>query len=176
MNLSKLMLFLGLVFVFGACNNEDDDPTTVSLVGTWKATEVTCDDGVTTTTTTNPDAMFTANYTFFGKDFSTKVTFTEGPNTVTSSGSYTQVLTTDLGGGNSSTQDIEINDFLVSGTWERDGDMLTVDTTVEEPQTAEILELSSSTLRLKFIINTTETTPAGVITQNATVFYTFEKE
>lgn len=169
--LTKILTLALLVF-FTACKKDDEtDGGGDDLVRTWKVVEVSCTDGKTTTT--DGTDVITATYTFTGKNITSTVVFKDD-KTFSSTGSYTQVLKTTLQ-GQTFTSEITLNDFASTGTWSKQGNTLTIKDNMNQTQDAEIVELTSAKLRLKYLVSTTETDPSGLVsTQKATINYVLE--
>ena len=170
--LTKILTLALLVF-FTACKKDDDTASGGGddLVRTWKVVEVSCTDGKTTTT--DGTDVISATYTFTGKNITSTVVFKDD-KTFSSTGSYTQVLKTTVQ-GQTFTSEITLNDFASTGTWSKQGNTLTLKNNANETQNGEIVELSSSKLRLKYLLNSTETDGAGtIVTQKATINYVLE--
>ncbi len=170
--LTKILTLALLVF-FTACKKDDDtsDGGGDDLVRTWKVTDVSCTDGKTTTT--DGTDVITATFTFTGKNITSTVLFKDDKS-FSSTGSYTQVLKTTLQ-GQTFTSEIMLNDFASTGTWSKQGNTLTLKDSQNNTQDAEIVELTSTKLRLKYLVNTTENDGSGlIVTQKATINYVLE--
>jgi hypothetical protein len=114
-----------------------------------------------------------AIFSSFGKNMDAQLTLTENPNEFTSSGSYTSVITTDVL-GQQTTQEVPINNFFGSGNWEINGNIFTATSNGEE-SSAEILELTSSLLKMKATFIEEITQQGAIIKTNITVHYTLTK-
>jgi Lipocalin-like domain len=152
---------------------DKEDTTDVSkVVGNWELTEIYTDDGVSTNT--GFGETFSYTYSFYGKDFNTVTTFTENPNTFTSSGSYT-VVTTAVIGGLENTVETNVPAFNTPGQWEINGDTF-IQTISGNSTEFQILELSDTKLRLRFDEDVTFESGGYVTNNQATVFSTFERQ
>ena len=173
MNPSKILLLLLSTLIFSNCNNEDDDPSSFSLVGNWQATAISADNGRTVTET--PIATFETTFTFIGEDLDLNMNFEESPNNFSSEGTYTQVVTiTDSNGSN--TQQLQGDELFTAGTWERSDQNVRVTATDGSTQNLFIVDLNDSSLQLRLIFESTTDLGGGATeTQTATIFYTFEK-
>jgi len=171
-NLKKLIFIFSVTLLFISCNDDESvlQIENSQILGTWNLTELT-EDGTTTTSSQGFD--ISATFSAYGKNINAEVTFTENPNEFASSGSYISVLTTEIL-GQQTVQEVPINNFIGSGDWEINGNIMTSTANGEE-STAEILELNESILKLK-IIEEIETSFQGtVIKTKVTVNYTLTK-
>jgi hypothetical protein len=172
-NAIKILSLLTLV-LFAACKKDDDKTTSEDgIVGKWKLTEMTCDDGTTSTEVdgTSYDGTFTAT----GKDYTQTVEF-RSDGTYTSSGGYTAVVTTNFF-GQTSTAEATISDFLQNGTYEVNGDMLTGTASTGETGTYDILTLSASTLKFKVVLNRVQDLNGqGTSTTTGTYYFTMDRQ
>ena len=174
MRLSKMLLNLGFLILLMTCNKEDDNPANHSVVGSWQLTSASSDNGMITTDT--PIATFTTNYTFFGEDLNLVISFSEDPNTFSSTGIYTRVVTTTTN-NQTITQQEPGDDFQASGTWERADNLVTITYPDLSTQTLNITSLSETKMSARFILNATEDIGNGATETNmATIFYTFERQ
>ncbi len=117
MKLFKL-LFVSSLFLFVSCNSDDDEPIdvdTAKLVGTWNLTGLEVDGN---TTTPIQGVPLTVDFTSVSKDEMFSCTFTENPNEVTCSGSYTSTVTVKVVGQDATTEDVEVPDTTSTTTWE----------------------------------------------------------
>ena len=169
-NLSKLILLAMVAVLLTNCKK--DDPVNASPVGTWKMTDINCNDGRTSFELLGTPV--TTTYSFHGTEYNTTTTFTENPNEFTSTGSYKFEITT-VFLGQSDTQTTEVDAFAGTGEWSINGDILTQifagDTTE-----VKILELSGSKMRLRQDIDAVVNDAGTEIHDQATVFTTFEKQ
>ncbi len=168
-HLTKFLTF-SIFLLLVSCKKEET--TSADFAGTWNLTAITCDDGVTTTT--DGADVATATYKFNGKDYNVKVVFKDD-KTYTSSGSYTQVLTTTVL-GQTFTQEFPSNAFSTSGTWAKTSTTLTFTDSQNNAGAYEILEETDVKVRMKYALNSTKTEPTGeIITQKATIFVTMTR-
>lgn len=145
--------FLFLLFTFVSCSKDDDsvniDPD-VNIAGVWEMVNYHLDNGKITYSFEGQN--FSYNYTVKGKDYDYQVIFSEDPNYVTSSGSYTSVVTTSFL-GQSDTQEIpistdDIEGEIIGGTWSIEGTKFI--TVVEETETSmDIRELTENRMKLQ---------------------------
>jgi len=171
-NLKKFIVLFSVTLLFISCNNDEAvlQIENSQILGLWKLTELT-EDGTTTTTAQGID--LSATFTAYGKNIDAEVNFTENPNKFVSSGSYTSVITTVVL-GQQTVQEVPINDFIGTGDWEVNGNIITVTSNGEE-NSAEILELNESMLKLKFVYNQEFSTGGADIKTDIDVYYTLTK-
>lgn len=161
---------LALLVFFASCK-KDEETSGSDVVGTWNLTETSCDDGNSTTTVSGVTA--TATFKWTGKNFAAKLVFnTDG--SYTSSGSYTQVLTT-IAAGQTITQEIPLNDFFGTGTYKISGKTMTATASDGTSSTAEILEQTSTKLRFKYSLNRTTNQSGATVVQKGSIYYTLTK-
>jgi hypothetical protein len=170
MKIAKFFL-LSLAVVFLSCSeDEDPKPTSEGMVGTWAITGV---DYKGTSTTTVDGTSIKANFTGTGKDMDLTTTFSTNPNVVTSEGSYTITLTTTYM-GQTTTEDYPFEEVVTDGTWTLNGNTLTI-TDDFGPQSATIVEQSSTRLKLKLNVSESETDQGVTYSTNVEATYTFAK-
>ncbi len=165
------ILFASFLFVFASCSSDDDNTdtqvdSTVDITGSWelKAMEYEGE-----STQTAGGQTLTVTYEAFGKDFDAQVVFTEDPNEVTSTGTYTIEMTmTSM--GQSITQDFPVDvseEFISASEWSIDGNVMTL-ISEGETQTAEIITLTQNLMVLLTeqteILNGAETTVVAEFT------------
>ena len=172
MKVSSNFFYLCFVVFLASCGGESTEMMS-DFAGTWSVIEVNAEDGYTETIM-NGDTI-TGTFKFYGKDISSEISFEDNPNTFSSIGSYTQVLTTTI-----QSTDVEeekvLNDFPASGIWEATSTLLSLTTTGQPIQTATIVEMNGSTLKLAYHLDKTTAVPGGTVTQTATINYTLEKK
>jgi hypothetical protein len=171
MKITKFLL-LSLAVIFLSCSEDEDPiPTSEGMVGDWAITAL---DYKGTTTTTAQGVSIKADFTGTGKDMDLITTFNSNPNTVTSEGSYTIVLkTTSM--GQSTTDEYEMDETVTDGTWALNGKTLTV-TSDFGPQTATILEQTSTTLKLKAEVSENQSDQGITVSSQIEAIYTFTKQ
>lgn len=166
-------LCLVLFLVFASCSNDDDGdtPSDVSgdLLGVWVGQTL---DFTGTAVTEYLGQDVVADLVGEAYDVDYTLTFTENPNEVTTDGSYNlEVTTTAL--GQTQTETLENVELLGDGTWERSGNVLTIESQ-GQIAVATILELTDTTLKLG-IETTQDVSQQGLIfatTVNAITTYT----
>lgn len=152
---------------------DKEDTTDVSkVVGNWELIEIYTDDGISTST--GLGETFSYTYSFYGKDFDIVTTFSENPNTFTSSGSYTAVTTIVIDGVENTTE-TAVPAFNTPGQWSIDGDTF-VQTISGNTTEFQILELSDTKLRLRFDQDVTFESGGFITNDIATVFSSFERQ
>jgi hypothetical protein len=171
MKITKFLL-LSLAVIFLSCSEDEDPiPTSEGMVGHWAITAL---DYKGTTTTTAQGVSIKADFTGTGKDMDLITTFNSNPNTVTSEGSYTIVLkTTSM--GQSTTDEYEMDETVTDGTWTLNGKTLTV-TSDFGPQTATILEQTSTILKLKAEVSENQSDQGITVSSKIEAIYTFTKQ
>lgn len=171
MKIAKLLLLSVAVTLFSCGDDEDPLPTTKAMVGTWQVSAI---DYKGTTTTTLAGATAKADYTGTGKDMNLTATFTENPNNVTTQGSYTVVMKTTVD-GKTQTNEVEFDEAFSNGSWSLNGRELTI-TSADGPETVTIVEQSATTLKIKEVVNETETDQGATIAIKLEAVYTFTKK
>ncbi|MEX0996666.1 MAG: lipocalin family protein [Flavobacteriaceae bacterium] len=151
------ILLFAILLVFASCSSDDDNSNdqidlTVDITGSWELTSLEYE-GESTIEVENQ--TLTISFDGFGKDFDAQVNFTEDPNEVTSTGSYTLVLTTNFM-GESITQEqfVDFSDDSITGEWSIENGNQLVVVSNGETQTAEIISLNES----KMVLLTNEST------------------
>ncbi|GAA3513429.1 hypothetical protein GCM10022393_29030 [Aquimarina addita] len=171
-----LLLVVIITAVFISCDNEDTEDIlqeNVSIIGNWEMTSIEITDG--TSTTEFFGEAITLDYTTVGKDIDYTVTFSENPNVLTGEGGYTAVVSTTYA-GQTETQEETISDFMNSGAWRKEGNILyTTTEEVESPST--IKELTENTMTVESIINQVIVDPDFGLntTVTGTLTYTLER-
>ena len=143
------LLCIAFVFALTSCSSDDDNSSadvSGDIIGTWIGLDVEYS-GRTVTEFLGQEIV--ADFVGEAYDVDYTLTFSENPNEIVSSGSYSlEVTTTAL--GQVQVENIENIEGLGNGTWNKDGDQLTivsggettVGTIVELTSTSLILELS----------------------------------
>lgn len=171
MKITKLLLLSLAVIFFSCSEDEDPKPTTDGMVGAWNLTALTYK-GKTTTTVEGNTA--TADFTGTGKDMDFITTFSKDPNEVVGLGSYTIVLKTTMA-GQTTTEEYPFDEILSDGTWSLSGNTLTV-TEDNESQEVTVLEQTSTTMKLRVIIDETQSVQEVTLTTKVEAVYTFTKQ
>ena len=171
MKITKFFL-LSLAVIFLSCSEDEDvKPTIEGMVGQWAITAL---DYKGTTTTTAQGTSIKAGFTGTGKNMDLITTFGASPNTVTSEGSYTIVLKTTYM-GQSMTEEYETDETVTDGTWDLNGNTLTV-TNDFGTETATVLEQTSTTLKLKAEVSESESDQGITVSTKIEAIYTFTKQ
>ena len=172
--LFRLLAFSSILLLF-SCGSDDEmlGGSADLLVGSWSVVASTCDDGVTTTTDSQGDAL-TSTYTFEGKDFVSDVVY-RADGTYTSTTAYTQVITT-TSLGQTFTQEVPVPETVVTGNWEIEGDKIFANVDSGPTEEAIILTLDENTFMTESVLETTTTQESFgeifTITQKATIIGT----
>ena len=171
MNRTRLFLFTLSAILFSCNEDEDPMPTSKAMLGTWSVTAISYKGS---TTTTVSGISIKADFTGTGKDMDLTTTFGENPNTVTSEGSYTIVLTTTML-GQTTTEEYPFDEAVIDGTWTLEGRTLTI-TNGAITQDATITRQTNTVLEVKIKIEETESDPNFTVTTKVDAVYTFEKQ
>ena len=144
MKFSKLFILSLLTLSIISCSKDDDskdsNDTSASLVGTWKATDFSYE---STSRTETQGTTIESESTGIAKELDLTVEFSDDPKTYEVDSDYILEVTTETS-GQTIVQEYPIQ-YSGSGTWNRDGDILTVTEDNEENE-AEITKLTASTL------------------------------
>ena len=171
LKIGKLAMLLVLLVSFG-CKKE---PTTQSneekIIAKWDAVKVWSDNYKTTTTYDGNTII--SNSTLEGKDISYQYDFKDD-NTLTVGGSYTAVLKT-TSQGSTIEQEVPGINYSGNGTWSIDGDKLTIQEDGKEPETADIILLTDSELKLSIDFNFSNTIQGATNTTTGTIHLEFTK-
>lgn len=171
LKIGKLAMLLVLLVSFG-CEKE---PTTQSneenIVAKWNLVRVWSDNYKTTTTFDGETTISTS--TLEGKDISYNYDFKDD-NTVIAGGSYTAVLTT-TSQGTTIEQEVPGINYSGNGTWSIDGDKLTVQEDGKDPQTAKIISLTDSELKLAVEFDISHTVQGATSTTTGTIHFEYTK-
>ncbi len=132
--------------VFDKEDEEIIEPVTPLEVGTWNLTNAIVENGVATTTVSNTE--LTIPYEASSTNEDVQITLSEGPNNIISTGTYTTILVFNVLGTNYE-EEIPSDSPLSSGTWEINGNNLTVTSNEDTSGSYEIIELTETTLKLK---------------------------
>jgi hypothetical protein len=171
MKTAKLLLLCLTVLFFSCSDNEDPQPTSKGMVGSWAISAI---DYKGTTTVTEAGKSEKIDYAGTGKDMNLTATFTENPNNVTTVGSYKIVLKITQN-GQTKTEEFELDEAFSNGTWSLSGNALTI-TSPDGPETVTIAEQNATTLKVKEVVNETETDQGITTTAKFEAVYTFKKK
>lgn len=175
MKFLKFLFLATFISTFIACNSDDNDPTPTpeSLAGEWEVTAI--DYEGTTSTVVSGFPPVGGTFTGTGFDMDLKITFEEDPNNFTSEGNYSINLETEVS-GQTYTSNWENNEFTGSGTWSKDGNMMTFTNAINgETSEAEIMEETDSKLKFKQSYYNSEVQNGATITHEIEATFTFEK-
>ncbi|MFC4633753.1 lipocalin family protein [Dokdonia ponticola] len=181
--LVKLCMVLFVVTSFVSCSTDDDggSDTSASLVGTWSVTSL---DYEGTTSFDFLGETINTSFEGVGQNLDLDFTFTENPNEYTAEGSYDIVLDFTVN-GMSETETTSVDNLQQVGTWERNGNILSIDGEIIDidldipvgdttgMSELTILELTETTLRLGQDV-TEEVTEEGItvsITINSEIVF-----
>ncbi|UZO81005.1 hypothetical protein NBT05_00650 [Aquimarina sp. ERC-38] len=147
--------FISILLIFLACSacQKDEDTSIIedqiSLLGTWKLTELSVKDGIISSTIL--DETFTIGYTSKGKDFNYELIVAENPNKVEGKGSYTSVTTT-TALGKTETYEEKVTDFIINGNWKLKNNQLLI-TSQEQTIVGDILEFTDDHIIIQQVID-----------------------
>jgi hypothetical protein len=154
----KILLCLTLILfytsVFTSCSSDEGTVASLreaSIVGTWNLSALETTNG---RSDTNFDTTYIpTTFTELGKDFATIVTFSEGPNRVTTNGIYTTVLTTTIM-GETTIEEQEGEPFFECDEWRLENGMLYLRTGVKEVEIT-ITKFTDSKITLSYTVDET---------------------
>jgi hypothetical protein len=157
----KNLFFLSALFLLAlsitACSDDDDNnPSSNELVGSWKLESM---DYTGTSTTDFNGSAFTSEFMGTAFDIDATVSFSEDPNEYNTSGGYKISLTYDVQ-GQSFEQEVTFDGIFNSGSWSRTGDVILVTNPDGETQEATIITLNDNELVMESVV-TEVTTSSG---------------
>lgn len=169
-----LLLFTAAVFLI-SCSSDDNifSGSSSDIVGTWDLTliksegnvEITLN-GITESSTENSE----------GKDYNVTYVFSENPNSVKTSGTYTNVITYTTNGNISTSEEvINMDDNTGSQTWSLNTNTLVITDSSGEVVSLDIIEFTDNKLRLKSTIDETENDNGLIIKVNLVIYITLER-
>lgn len=144
---------LKLIFVFiamiglASCSDEDGGNTNNgNAAGSWEPTELTYNG---TSTFTQAGQTVSMDFSAVGIDFHNTVITLNNDGTFDSAGEGITVEMTMEFMGQEMTQEMSAPSFISEGTWEVNGSTMTLtESSTNEPQDYDIVELSDTTMRL----------------------------
>ncbi|NOY49218.1 MAG: hypothetical protein GXO88_01415 [Chlorobi bacterium] len=171
-NLKNVLLLMVLVLTIISCkkDNNNAEPSTSNLVGTWNCTSVNY---TGTSVTEVLGQSITTDYTGEGYDVDFTYTFSENPNLATSEGSFGIKLTSTIL-GQSTVQNIPGNSFNYTGNWSLAGDKITI-TYEGESQEATIVSLTDTNLVLNIIDETVTVLGTSTMTETTNMTIVLSK-
>ncbi|GAA4974204.1 lipocalin family protein [Algibacter aquimarinus] len=158
------ILFFVLSTILVSCSSDDDGANiSASIVGKWIATDIEFEGDISAVVEGER-----INFTFTGEptDLDHSLTFTESPNEVVSEGGFDLEVTTNLGGF-TDTETVEGESIVETGSWEQNGNLLTVANSGEGGD-IEIFELTATRLIIGTEASETETIDDIETTLNST--------
>jgi len=148
---TKFLFVLLLSLVIFSCSSDDDSTQNgnATIEGEWELTSMEMEGNYEYTMEGVPFPIL-FEYDGYAKDLNSQTIFETNPNTVSSTGTLTLVLTISMM-GDSITEEmpVDFSEYVSSGTWEIDGDQMTVVDTDGNISTYKIEQLTSTTLILK---------------------------
>ena len=154
-----LIFLFTLTLFISSCDSDDSpaadvDPVMASsdILGDWNLVALE-----TTNGRIESDALgieINANFTAVGQDFDTSVTFSSDPQMVSSTGSYTTVITTEIAGV-TETEEVPGENFFETSIWRIENNQLIfTEDGVDVP--FDITEFSDNRLSLRVAFDETE--------------------
>ncbi|NER12240.1 hypothetical protein GWK08_02185 [Leptobacterium flavescens] len=148
------LLIVAFVFTFAACTSDDNeaDFDSANLPGTWNLSGVTTQNG--SAVVTQEGVTVTVDFSLSTSNEDLQVVFSENPNTVSSSGSFVQILTI-TAFGQTETEEEQVDGLFLDGTWQLNGSTLTIDSddsTLEEFGTSPsftVTQLTENSLEIR---------------------------
>ncbi|CAL2077945.1 hypothetical protein [Tenacibaculum sp. 190524A02b] len=149
----KKTIFKGLVillsvFTLASCSKSDEPVNNSDLIGEWNLTEFTYS-GKTTSKISGQ--TITTDFEGVGKNFSSKLTFSQNPNKVSASGSHDIDLTYKLF-GLEQTNTYTLKDISSEATWTENGDKITFNGQVIKTSTPNTINLPQSNDSYEFTV------------------------
>ncbi len=169
LKIGKLTMLLVLLVSFGCDKESTTQSYEEKIVAKWDLVRVWSDNYKTTTTFEGDTIISTS--TLEGKDLSYQYDF-KNDNTLIVGGSYTAVLTT-TSQGSTTEQEIPGINYSGNGTWSIDGDKLTIQEDGKEPETADIISLTDSELKLAIDFTNTQTILGATSTTTGTLHFEY---
>ncbi|MEL7005708.1 MAG: lipocalin family protein [Bacteroidota bacterium] len=157
MKFSKLFFILLAVTIFSACSDDEDAPNISEdlLVGDWELTDLDYS-GTSVLTVPGLGEGITSTFEGTGLNLNLDLTFTTDPNEFITQGDYGVRLVTTIE-GQEVVNELENADFINNGTWTRDGNILTVTSTLGGPQEATIISVDQNSFTLGYDFEETVT-------------------
>ena len=151
-----------------------DTTASLLIVGTWNLEDAYIEDG--TATTVIDGVTLNIEYTSTSSDENVTLIFTENPNEVSSSGTYTSTIEFTVL-GTRYTDEVTSETPLSEGSWDIADSVLSVDGDTEESSgDFQILEISRTTLKLKSAINQVVNAGGADLDTTGDLILTFNKE
>jgi len=157
MKFSKLLFIALAVTLFSACNDDEDAPSISEelLVGDWELTDLDYS-GTSVLTVPGLDEGVTTTFEGTGLNLNLDLTFTTDPNEFITQGDYGVRLVTVIE-GQEIVNELENADFINDGTWTRNGNTLTVTSTLGGTQDATIISVDENNFTLGYNFQQTVT-------------------
>lgn len=168
------ILMIAFLIVLTSCSSDDDSNNqidlSVDITGQWDLKKL---DYEGDSQMTFQGQTVTMTYIGFGKEMDAQVVFSNNPNNVEVFGTYVIEMTvTYLGMTETIDTPFDMSDFMNAGTWSIEGNqMIIVDNTTGEQQTAEIIHLSQN----KMILLSEQTQTMNGMTANVVGEMTLER-
>ncbi|MEM9921343.1 MAG: hypothetical protein AAF990_24800 [Bacteroidota bacterium] len=167
------LLLLAALFSVVACNKDDDTNAggDDDIVGVWDLNVL---DYTGKSTTTVSGMPFTADFMGSARDITASVEF-KSDGTYQSMGTYTIDLTTSLNGQNF-TQAVTITDWLGTGTYMVNGNVITAtDSQAQMPQSIDITKLDGDDLEMDFTFTQSSNQQGVISTTSIDGNYSFKR-
>lgn len=165
------LLFSLTLFTLGCGDDDGGGNNAVSIVGSW---DLTAFNGEGTISSEENGTTTTGTFTNVGQNFNTTVVFAENPNQVTGSGSFDATFSITIA-GMTFTRTSPVDDIFDTGTWVQNGNTVTITNGMGETFDAEVVELTSNRLRVRALVNITESASGVTSIFAGTYNYTYER-
>jgi hypothetical protein len=177
---TKILLFFTTVLFLTGCQSNDNldiNITNADLIGAWNLTSQTIENGEMSITSSGTTLSIT--YSAEAKDIDMLYTFSENPNSLLLEGSYKFLTTaTFLGETEVEEQLIDTsNDPIDATSWvlNSNNTITITDSTTSLPTILTIEDFSTNYIKLKGVIDESESDSGDSITIKATIYMTLEK-
>ena len=175
---TKILLLLTVITFLTACEsneNENIDIKNADLIGTWNLTQQSIDDG--SMILTSQGNTLNATYSAYAKDIDFTYTFTENPNKLNLAGSYNLVASANfLGQNNTEEEEVDTNLYPIDAVeWSLNNNILTIIENEDFRTILNVEEFSEGYLKLKGVIDETESMDGESVKIKATITIVLEK-
>ena len=172
MKILKFLFLATFISFFFSCSSDDNAEPANVISGDWTVSEISYTGNTSTVVAGVPPVSGTFVGTGFDMDL--KINFEENPNNYTSTGMYSINLETTVSG---QTYDSvwSNQEFQGSGTWSKNGTVMTFTTDGGESSEAQIIEETDSKLKFTQTYNNTQTQNGATVTHQVEATFTFVK-
>lgn len=172
---TKLLLFVAVITCLYSCTNNDQGPISVSeseVVGTWNVIDYNFE-GAGSYTVSGNTLSFAVVST--GKDYNFTFDFSNNPNVLEATGTYTSVNEiTFLGQTTSEELPVSSIDGFDSGTWSVNGNQFTL-TANGVTSTSTITEFTGNLMTISSTVEQNQNVQGIDVTITGTVLLTLQK-